>query len=60
MIFQKKDSSAKASDLESKGDQYARKNKIKKALEAYREASELNPENIKIYENCHFMRGSFA
>ncbi len=49
MFFRKKNKTT-SHTLEKKGDDYARREKVGKALEAYRRASELDPENPVIYD----------
>ncbi len=53
MFFNKKNKKPdpkKSESLEKKGDQYLAKNNYKKAINAYREANELNPENTALYQ----------
>lgn len=53
MFFNKKNKKPnpkKSESLEKKGDQYLAKNNYKKAIDAYRHANELNPENTLLYQ----------
>ncbi len=49
-MFFKKNPQEKAAKLEKKGDEFLSKHEYEKALNAYREASTLNPESPSLYE----------
>ncbi len=49
-MFFKKTPREKADKLEKKGDHFLDKHQYEKALKAYRDASELNPESPSLYE----------
>ncbi|MFO1519330.1 MAG: hypothetical protein U1F57_06690 [bacterium] len=53
MIFGRKEKKAnpnKAAQLEAKGDDLAERKQLKKAMQAYRDSCEANPENPAIYD----------
>jgi hypothetical protein len=60
MIFRRKKSGPdpkKATELEAKGDRYAGRQDLRKALKAYRGACEANPDNPVIYQKLIEIKG---